>query len=459
MKSFILVIIYFLNISNSQPIPNEFMEFYRKKILIDSGENWNQNSIFGNFRRTNHKNLTDSLSIDSRLGFQYYNIGKALYGSGHFSYNQNFYGYLYSRIVDRPEFFERYSGLKRDISRLGFSSGETDQSGICYENDWLIFQFGRGRESWGAGNDIQLGLSENSNSYDYGLLDLDFGNLRVRYFNGYLETDSLHISRYITGRGIEWNNEKNFLFGLSEVVIYSGENRTIDFSYLNPISTHLEIELNDKQNDLGSDNGNGIWQFSMDYLIMGNFKISFNYIFDELVLDQVQKDANKNSEGGYSVKLLHSHNYFNENNISNVFASYIKIGTNTFRHEDGNNNFVARGKPLGWNYGSDGREYRFGFNNFNKKLNMFTSACFGRRDTGLNSIIESPYLGYTNYTSQSFPSGDFRKIYFFNTEFQWWYKPYISFMISYQNDKIPERSQHSEFKTGLDVYFPFKTKL
>ena len=32
-----------------------------------------------------------------------------------------------------------------------------------------------------------------------------------------------HVSRYITGRGIEWNNEKNFLFGLSEVVIYSGE--------------------------------------------------------------------------------------------------------------------------------------------------------------------------------------------------------------------------------------------
>ena len=32
-------------------------------------------------------------------------------------------------------------------------------------------------------------------------------------------------------------------------------------------------------------------------------------------------------------------------------------------------------------------------------------------------------------------------------------------MISYQNDKIPERSQQSEFKTGLDVYFPIKTKL
>ena len=211
LKLLLFILIFFFHISNGQPIPNEFMEFYKKKILIDSGENWNQNSIFSNLRRTNFKYITDSLLINSRLGFQYYNKGKALYGSGHFTYNKNFYGYLYSRIVDRPEFFERYSGIERNISRFGFTSGETDQSGICYENDWLIFQFGRGRESWGAGNDIQLGLNENSNSYDYGLLDLDFGKLRVRYFNGYLETDSLNVSRYITGRGIEWNNEKNLL--------------------------------------------------------------------------------------------------------------------------------------------------------------------------------------------------------------------------------------------------------
>ena len=46
------------------------MEFFRKKILTDSGENWNQNSIFSNLRRTNFKYLTDSLFIDSRLGFQ-----------------------------------------------------------------------------------------------------------------------------------------------------------------------------------------------------------------------------------------------------------------------------------------------------------------------------------------------------------------------------------------------------
>ena len=41
-----------------------------------------------------------------------------------------------------------------------------------------------------------------------------------------------------------------------------------------------------------------------------------------------------------------------------------------------------------------------------------------------------PFNYVENYISQSFQSGDFKKIYFLKTEFQWWYKPYISFMLS-----------------------------
>ena len=55
---------------------------------------------------------------------------------------------------------------------------------------------------------------------------------------------------HIIGRGIEWNNHKNIILSLSELVVYSGINRPIDFAYLNPLSSHLEIELNDRQNKI-----------------------------------------------------------------------------------------------------------------------------------------------------------------------------------------------------------------
>ena len=447
------------NLLLCQTIPNEFKEFHIRKLLIDSGKNWDQNSIFGPPRLINSKNKTDSLIINSRFGLQAFTKARALYGFGHFTYKNNFHGYLYSRVVNDPDLFRRYSGLPRDISRYGFTSGETDLSGICFENKWLIFQFGRGRESWGAGNDIQLGLSENSNSYDYGMLDLDFGNLRVRYFNGYLETDSLYVNRYITGRGIEWNNEKNLLIALSELVIYSGKNRVLDFSYLNPISTHLEIELNDKQNDLGTDSGNGVWQLSMDYLFRKSLKFSFNYLIDEFVLDKVQKDNNKNNEGGYSLKILYSSNILSKYNFSNIYFSTIKIGTNTFRHEDGNNNFVARGKPLGWNHGSDGREYEFGLNLYNDRINMLINANLGKMDLGINSITENSYSPYKNYFSASFPSGDFKKILFLELGIQWWYKPYLSFVIKFDHEKIEKNVNRSKFEAGIDIYFPIKTAI
>ena len=459
MKFFFFIFFLACNFLLCQTIPNEFKEFHKRKLLIDSGKNWDQNSIFGPPRIINSKSKSDSLIINSRFGIQAFNKARALYGYGHFTYKNNFHGYLYSRVVNYPDLFERYSGIPRDISRYGFTSGENDQSGICFENSWLIFQFGRGRESWGAGNDIQLGLSENSNSYDYGMLDLDFKNLRVRYFNGYLETDSLFVNRYITGRGIEWNNKKNFLLGLSEVVIYSGKNRVLDFSYLNPISTHLEIELNDKQNDLGTDSGNGIWQLSMDYLFRRSLKFSFNYLIDEFVLDKVQKDANKNNEGGFSFKILYSSNILSEHNLLNIYFSTIKIGTNTFRHEDGKNNFVAREEPIGWSHGSDGRESKFGLNLYSESINLLVNGNLGKRDLGINSITENSYSPYIDYSSAAFPSGDFRKILFAQIGIQWWYKPYLSFLIKFDHEKVEKHDNQSKFEAGFDIYFPLHTKI
>jgi len=55
---------------------------------------------------------------------------KMLYGFGKFTFKQYFHGYIYPRIVDNPNNFARFSGIPRNIARGGFTSGETDLSGI-----------------------------------------------------------------------------------------------------------------------------------------------------------------------------------------------------------------------------------------------------------------------------------------------------------------------------------------
>ena len=46
------------------------------------------------------------------------------------------------------------------------------------------------------------------------------------------------------------------------------------------------------------------------------------------------------------------------------YIHYILIGTPTFRHGNGYNNFVHRGQPIGWEYGSDTKELCLGYNLF-----------------------------------------------------------------------------------------------
>ena len=452
----ILTILSLTNIF-SQEIPPEFQSFQIRKLFLDNGSKWEEKTIFGPIRFIYKNNTSDSLISTARFGTMFFNHKKMLYAYGHFTFKGNFHGYLYPRIVDSPDQFNRYSGVPRDIERGGFTSGETDISGISFQNNWMIFQFGRGRQSWGAGNDVQICLSENSNSYDYGMLDLDFGKLRVRYFHGYLETDSLANNRYITGRGIEWNNGKYLLFGLSEVIIYSGKDRPIDFAYFNPMSTHLEIELNDRQNNVGTGTGNGVWQLSLDYNLLERIRLSGNYLFDEFTLDKQQTDEGKGKGRAFSFRSTYQI-YSRDESIISCYASLISVGTNTFKHQDGNNNFIQRGKPLGWNIGSDSEEIKTGLNAlYNNKLIVNIEA--GRRVLGEKNLLDDPYLGYTNYLAGQFPSGAIEDVSFASARLQWWIKSNFSFIseIKYNNSNMT--GNDLELNIGIDVFYPFKSVL
>ena len=123
----------------SQEIPNEFFEFKQDKILNDSGDNWGDLSTFGPLRHDYDGFKSDSLMVRSRFGAKFSDKNKVLYAYGHFTFKNYFHGYLYPRIVTNPNSVDRFTGVPRDIKRRGFSSGETDLSGITFEKDWIMF--------------------------------------------------------------------------------------------------------------------------------------------------------------------------------------------------------------------------------------------------------------------------------------------------------------------------------
>ena len=117
-----------------------------------------------------------------------------------------------------------------------------------------------------------------------------------------LETIGDNNNRYITARGLEWTNKRSFIISISETVIYSGQNRSFDISYFNPIASHLELELNDRLNVIDTKNSNGVWQMHIDWMIRKGSRLSFNLLIDEFVLDPL-KELNKENGIARSIKV------------------------------------------------------------------------------------------------------------------------------------------------------------
>lgn len=423
--------------------------------LFDAGRDWDKNSVFGlnhllinkikSLDKFNEHSL-DSLIKNSSVGLKI-TKSKDVEFFGHFILkHKNFYSYLNPRIVTNHKAFNGYTGIPRNTSRYGFNSGETNFSGFGFKNENVLFQIGRGRESWSAGNGIDLVLSKNSPSYDYFKFLYEQNNFRFIYFHGFLENIE-NYNRYITGKGLEIKNNKSMILGFSEIIIYSGYNRPIDFAYFNPTSSHLEIELNDRQNLLGPDDANAVWQLSLDYLIKSNIRFSSNFIIDELTIDKVELDSGKVSGIGLSSRL----SYFKKfnNHLITLYGKYIYVGTHTFRHTHGYNNFIQRGLPLGWKFGSDGYSFAIGCNYFNTN-NIIVTANVSKNLIGASTVYKSQYETFTNnYKDGPFPSGIIDEISLIDIKFQYKYDSKTNFYL----DFISENNKTSNLKREINIGF------
>tara|TARA_Y100000591_G_scaffold331958_1_gene367564 strand:+ start:5389 stop:6726 length:1338 start_codon:yes stop_codon:yes gene_type:complete len=426
MNSIIIILIIILQSSLifAQPIPNKHFQYQSRKLFYDAGENWNSLTVFGPIRfksksQNKLKKMKSSIYFDGQINFNATNESYSLNGYGYFKHI-DYYGFIFPSFA-RP--------IDNNHSELSLVKNKNNHSGIGFENSWATLQIGRGRESWGSGNDIQLALSEKSSTYDYFLLGSDYGNIRVRYIYGFLESVMTNINRYITARGFEWTNKKSLVIGFSETVIYSGENRSFDIAYMNPISSHLEIELNNRLNVVGDRNSNAVWQVHLDYLMMKNFRVSINYLLDEFVID---RDVQIGKEHGraYSIRLAYTP-IFSNNHLITFFSSLVNVGTPTFRHGIGTNNFVQSGRPLGWYRGSDAQEICIGIKYFNKN-NIILNVSTGLLVSGEETIVDRVFESYSDYQKGPFPSGDVKKITYAETDFIFWWKKNYSISSSFR---------------------------
>ena len=379
----------------SQPIPKNSFNYFIKSTKYDLGQDWESHSIIRSFRLWD-LNINKSNNLFHRNYFFNWNEqgGNFIFNSNYI-YKKNFFAYMSFHMPLNLIFNEENKNLEQK---------KINQSGFGYQNDWFLFQLCRGTQNYGAGNEIALVLNDSSNPYDYFMIYSNYGKIRVNYIHGLLEKRSSN-NRYINARGLEWTNNKSLSLGISETIIYSGENRAMDIGYLNPIASHLEVELNNRLNIVGSSSANAVWQIHGDIKSINDSKISFNLLIDEFVLDrEYENQKNKEQAKAYSFK-FNFPIFSASEKVFYIFCSSIYVGTSTLRHNDGFNNFVNASKPLGWEYGSDGIENQIGFNYhiYKKSLGMMS---LGKIKIGEESINQRSYEPYKDNLRGAFPSGE-----------------------------------------------------
>ena len=410
----------------SQAVSESYFLNQSKKLLFDAGKDWESLTNFGSIRqKRNYYERKLKKYIDIKFNNALTDNYRSLSGFGYLEF-KDYYAYW------SPIHQSRNEKENSNVFHSSFFIDHYSPSGMGFKNNWANIQIGNGREGWGAGNDIQLALSEDSESYNYFLLGSNYGKVRVKYIYGHLENVNNNVNRYITARGIELSNHKSILIGLSETVIYSGENRSFDIGYLNPISSHLEIELNDRLNIVGNRNSNAVWQIHIDYLVKQKIRLSLNYLYDEFVLDTDVQSGKENGKA-YSFRVAYTPSLSSKFLII-IDGSLIYVGTPTFRHGLGTNNFVQNGRPLGWIGGSDGIGYYIGANYFNYS-NLIVGISVGLLQIGEESIVDSIFKPYKDYIRGPFPSGQVDKFYYTEAEVSYLFGKKYSLTISFRSLK------------------------
>ena len=208
------------------------------------------------------------------------------------------------------------------------------------------------------------------------------------------------------------------------------------------------MELNDRLTSLNTDGANAVWQLHLDYLVKKGHRLSINFLFDEFILDpdiEIGKEHGK----AFSGKYVFSKEIFSKYLVS-LYSSFIYVGTPTFRHGDGQNNFVNKNQPLGWKYGSDGTELSVGCYLYKENKIIFDIS-LGSIQYGEETLIINPYKRYSDYLKGKFPSGNTLNHKIIKNNLRYRFDKKLTIFSFIEFELFHENTNQLEYGLGLEI--------
>lgn len=244
------------------------------------------------------------------------------------------------RVENHGELYSQFNGRKWDEKITGW----IDNAAVYYYNQGFFASVGRSAMIWGPEQRDALLLSDNAPQFDRIWLGYEHKAVRFDYFITRLDdvnyNDSLLV-RYISAHRLSFRKRGVFEVGLSEVALYGGHNRPIDWRYLNPFTTYYWEQWN-----RGSDDN--IF-FGLDFAI---YWPHHSRLFGELMIDDFQIDLKSEpNQIGYKLGL----DVLEPFGLRKLFGkiSYTRVNSTVYGQNQPQNLYLYYNKPIGYFGGND----------------------------------------------------------------------------------------------------------
>ena len=139
----------------SQIIVKETFDYKLIKLLYDSGESWEELSIFNDVRKRSSYVSKNNL-IETDFSFRTLNEKFSFANFSSFKLKNLIHGYNYFTYGDKIPPFSLYKDPAGNVLNDKEFTIENKFSALGYQNNWLSIQIVKGNEQWSSGDNIEL---------------------------------------------------------------------------------------------------------------------------------------------------------------------------------------------------------------------------------------------------------------------------------------------------------------
>lgn len=333
-----------------------------------------------------------------------------------FEVNENLGVYQKILLDGELDYQLSYSGNERFGLR-----GYNESAYILADYKFLKAKLGRDYLTLGPGKTGKLVFSDNSEPFDQYFVELKNGFAKFSFFGIRLDKSFADDStstqfatnpkkagfflsnRFVNGHRLDLNFLSGRLnFGLSEIFLYTGESRSFELNYVNPMAFYAGEQAND---DLKGEGGNSILSFDFDYYLKNNLRFYGGLVIDDFQIDESSPGDLEPTEMG----ILFGTDWADIFGFSGYTFSveYFRVTNRTFNGQDkGAEKFLHRTKPIAHPFGNNFELFDLQVSGrVLPKLQMTLGGSFYRK--GDLNIADKFNKNYLNFTVQDGYEEDF----------------------------------------------------